>query len=110
MNPRTTLAAPCSDSILFRMRPQHKAPSCSSTISTSAKAARSMSQSTPRCSKKDAGFLAGKGSDTEKVHELIQGVAGIYVKSFEFSVPDAYSESDVDSHLQKVSDLNAYVQ
>lgn len=53
--------------------------------------------------KETAGFLAGKGSDTEKVHELIQGITGIYVKSFEFSVPDAYSESDIDLIRKQVS-------
>ena len=35
---------------------------------------RSTSLSIRRCSKKRPGFLAGKGSDTEKVHELIEGI------------------------------------
>ena len=38
--------------------------------------------------KQTAGFLAGKGSDTEKMHQLIEGITGIYVKSFEFNVPE----------------------
>lgn len=53
--------------------------------------------------KETAGFLAGKGSDTEKVHEVIQGIRGIYVKSFEFSEPDAYAESDIDIIRKQVS-------
>src|SRR5688500_17609822 len=28
--------------------------------------------------KETAGFLAGRGSDTDKVHELIEGIRGIY--------------------------------
>lgn len=53
--------------------------------------------------KETAGFLAGKGSDSEKVHELIEGITGIYVKSFEFTEPSAYSESDIDVIRQQVS-------
>lgn len=53
--------------------------------------------------KETAGFLAGKGSDSEKVHELIQGITGIYVKSFEFTEPDAYAESDIDLIRKQVS-------
>ncbi len=36
--------------------------------------------------KQAAGFL-GKGSDTEKMHQLLDGITGIYVKSFEFDAP-----------------------
>ena len=53
--------------------------------------------------KETAGFLAGRGSDTERVQEVIEGITGIYVKSFEFSVPDAYSESDIESIRKQVS-------
>lgn len=53
--------------------------------------------------KETAGFLAGRGSDTEKVHELIAGIRGIYVKSFQFSAPNAYSDSDVETIRQQVS-------
>ena len=53
--------------------------------------------------KETAGFLAGRGSDTKQVHELIEGITGIYVKSFEFSVPNAYSESDIDVIRKQVS-------
>jgi Domain of unknown function (DUF4252) len=47
--------------------------------------------------KETAGFLAGKGSDITKVHEVLQGITGIYVKSFEFSAPNAYTMADVDA-------------
>ena len=53
--------------------------------------------------KETAGFLAGKGSDTEKVHEVIKDIRCIYVKSFEFTEPDAYSESDIDIIRNQVS-------
>jgi hypothetical protein len=46
--------------------------------------------------KETAGFLAGKGSDTVKAQQMLQGITGIYVKSFEFNAPNAYTEADVD--------------
>ena len=46
--------------------------------------------------KQAAGFLS-KGSDTAKVRELLEGVTGIYVKSFKFDAPGAYTESDVEA-------------
>ena len=53
--------------------------------------------------KETAGFLAGKGADTEKVHQLLSGITGIYVKSFQFGVPDAYSDADVEAVRKQVS-------
>ena len=53
--------------------------------------------------KQAAGFLAGKGSDTEKLHQLLDGITGIYVKSFEFEAPGAYTESDVEAIRKQVS-------
>lgn len=53
--------------------------------------------------KQTAGFLAGRGSDTEKVQELIEGITGIYVKSFQFGVPDAYTDADVEIIRKQVS-------
>ena len=53
--------------------------------------------------KETAGFLAGKGSDSEKVQQLIEGITGIYVKSFQFGVPDAYTEADVEIIRKQVS-------
>ncbi|MBC7793890.1 MAG: DUF4252 domain-containing protein, partial [Clostridia bacterium] len=47
--------------------------------------------------KQTAGFLAGKGSDPAKVQQLLEGITGIYVKSFKFDAPDAYADSDVES-------------
>jgi hypothetical protein len=53
--------------------------------------------------KQTAGFLAGKGSDTDKVQQMLQGITGIYVKSFEFGVPNAYADSDVDAVRKQVA-------
>ena len=53
--------------------------------------------------KQTAGFLAGKGSDTAKVQEMIERITGIYVKSFEFTVPDVYSESDIEAIRKQVT-------
>ena len=47
--------------------------------------------------KETAGFLAGKGSDKEKVQEVIEGISGIYVKSFKFDTPNVYTEADVEA-------------
>ncbi len=47
--------------------------------------------------KQTAGFLAGKGSDPAKVQQLLEGIRGIYVKSFHFDAPDAYAESDIEA-------------
>ena len=52
--------------------------------------------------KQTAGFLAGKGSDNAKVQELIEGITGIYVKSFKFAVPEAYSDSDIETIRKQV--------
>lgn len=53
--------------------------------------------------KQTAGFLAGKGSDTEKVQQILEGITGIYVKSFEFGVPNAYAESDIEAVRKQVA-------
>ena len=53
--------------------------------------------------KQTAGFVAGKGSDPAKVRELIEGITGIYVKSFKFDAPNAYTESDVEAIRKQVS-------
>jgi len=53
--------------------------------------------------KQTAGFLAGKGSDSEKVQQLIEGITGIYVKSFQFGVPNAYTDADVEAIRKQVS-------
>jgi hypothetical protein len=53
--------------------------------------------------KETAGFLAGKGADSEKVQDLLAGIRGIYVKSFQFGVPDAYTEADVEAVRKQVS-------
>jgi hypothetical protein len=53
--------------------------------------------------KETAGFLAGKGSDTVKVQQMLEGITGIYVKSFRFDVPEAYAESDIDTVRKQVT-------
>ena len=53
--------------------------------------------------KETAGFLSGSDSDTEKVRELMQGISGIYVKSFKFDAPGAYSETDIDAVRKQVA-------
>lgn len=53
--------------------------------------------------KQTAGFLAGKNADSAKVQQLIEGITGIYVKSFQFGVPDAYTEADIESIRKQVS-------
>ena len=53
--------------------------------------------------KQTAGFLAGKDADSAKVQQLIEGITGIYVKSFQFGVPDAYTDADVESIRKQVS-------
>ena len=53
--------------------------------------------------KQAAGFLAGKGSDTEKMQQLLGGITGIYVKSFEFDAPNMYAESDLEAIRKQVS-------
>jgi hypothetical protein len=57
----------------------------------------------PAMLKQAAGFLAGKGSDTAKMQELLGGITGIYVKSFEFDAPNMYAESDVEIIRKQVS-------
>ncbi len=44
-----------------------------------------------------AGFLSGKDEDERKVKELINGLKGIYVRSFEFEKEGQYSQSDLES-------------
>jgi hypothetical protein len=53
--------------------------------------------------KQAAGFLAGKGSDTQKLNQMLDGITGIYVKSFEFDAPGAYTESDIDIIRKQLS-------
>lgn len=41
-------------------------------------------------------YLSGKEQDEAKIRELIVGLKGIYVKSFEFDKEDAYTKADLD--------------
>jgi len=42
-----------------------------------------------------AGFLSDAGEDAA-IKELVRGLQGVYVKSFEFDVDDAYNPADVE--------------
>lgn len=42
-------------------------------------------------------FLNGKNADEAQARKLIEGLKGIYVRSFEFDAPDGYTEEDVSS-------------
>jgi Domain of unknown function (DUF4252) len=53
--------------------------------------------------KETAGFLSGSDSDSEKVRELIEGITGIYVKSFKFDAPGAYADTDVELVRKQVA-------
>ena len=53
--------------------------------------------------KKSAGFLAGKGGDTEKLQQVIEGITGIYVKSYKFETPNSYSLDDVEDVRKQVA-------
>ena len=53
--------------------------------------------------KKSAGFLAGKGTDTAKLQQVIDGVTGVYVKSFKFDAPGAYTSADVEAVRKQVA-------
>ncbi len=44
-----------------------------------------------------AKFLSGKDQDEVKIKELINGLKGIYVKSFEFDRDGDYSQADIES-------------
>jgi len=44
-----------------------------------------------------AKFLSSKDDDEKKVKEIVNGLKGIYVKSFEFEAEGQYSEADLES-------------
>ena len=44
-----------------------------------------------------AKFLSGKDPDEVKIKELVNGLKGIYVKSFEFERDGDYSQADIES-------------
>lgn len=44
-----------------------------------------------------AKFLSGKDPDEAKVKDLVNGLKGIYVKSFQFETEGQYSSGDLDS-------------
>jgi hypothetical protein len=42
-------------------------------------------------------FLSGQDADTAKIRQAVQGLTGIYVKSFEFDKEGQYTEADVSA-------------
>jgi uncharacterized protein DUF4252 len=44
-----------------------------------------------------AGFLSGHDVNDAKIKALIEGIKGIYIKSFEFTAAGAYSEQDIET-------------
>lgn len=44
-----------------------------------------------------AGFLSGKDPDEAKVKEIINGLKGIYVRTFEFEKEGEYTQADLES-------------
>lgn len=53
--------------------------------------------------KQTFGFLSGKGREDPKIRGLIDGITGIYVKSFEFKAPNAYTPADVEAIRKQVA-------
>ena len=51
----------------------------------------------PALLKLASGFLGSGQKDSEAVQQLIAGLQGVYVKSFEFDRDDAYSAADVEA-------------
>ena len=52
--------------------------------------------------KQTVGFLSGKDRG-DSIRALIDGITGIYVKSFEFKGPNAYSPADVEAIRKQVA-------
>jgi hypothetical protein len=53
--------------------------------------------------KKSAAFLAGKDADTARLQQMLQGITGVYVKSFKFNAPGAYTDADVEAVRKQVA-------
>ena len=53
--------------------------------------------------KKSAGFLVGKGTDTAKLQQVIEGITGVYVKSFKFDTAGVYTTGDVEAVRKQVA-------
>ena len=49
-----------------------------------------------RCSRRRRAFSRAKAPTRRKCSRCSQGITGIYVKSFEFNAPNAYTESDIE--------------
>lgn len=53
--------------------------------------------------KQTAGFFAGKNADAAKLQSVIADIRGIYVRSFKFAAPKAYSDADIESVRRQVT-------
>jgi len=53
-----------------------------------------------------ARFLSDKDPEEAQVKELVKGLKGIYVRSYEFSKDAQYSESDVEAIRSQLRDAN----
>ena len=53
--------------------------------------------------KQTVGFLSGNDRHDTTLRGLIDGITGIYVKSFEFKSPNAYSPADVEAIRKQVA-------
>ena len=63
-----------------------------------AKAVESVDVSLPAAMLKLAGnYLSSKKTDEAEARKLVEGLKGIYVRSFEFAKPGEYSDADVES-------------
>jgi hypothetical protein len=53
--------------------------------------------------KLSAGLLASKDADAAKFQQVIQGITGVYVKSFKFNTAGAYTDADVEEVRKQVA-------
>jgi hypothetical protein len=53
--------------------------------------------------KLSAGLLASKDADAAKFQQVIQGITGVYVKSFKFNTAGAYADADVEAVRKQVA-------
>jgi Domain of unknown function (DUF4252) len=49
-------------------------------------------------------FLSSSDPDEAQVKEIVKGLKGIYVRSFEFSTPGQYQDADLDSIRKQLQD------
>lgn len=57
----------------------------------------------PAMLKQAVSFLASQDADEAKLQAVVDGLTGIYVKSFEFKAPGAYTDADIESIRKQVA-------